>query len=208
MSEIAVLRKPWSDPVRQREAYAFGLWIFLISEVLFFGGMFLGYAVVHHLHPDGVDLGAAHTRFWYGAGNTAILLTSSLTLTIAERASLAHWRSLARLALGATVLLGLAFLAVKGREYSLDIEDRLVPGRPFDAPLQGAELFWSFYWLLTGVHAIHLTVGVILLARLFRFAFQGQLLEHRASVRVTSLYWHFVDTIWVFLFALLYLPGR
>ncbi|HEX4195986.1 MAG TPA: cytochrome c oxidase subunit 3 [Caulobacteraceae bacterium] len=208
MSRAALLHEPFTNIPREQEAFLFGLWSFLASEALFFGALFLGYAVVRHLHIAGFDIGARHTNAVFGTLNTAILLTSSLTMAIAERGALADRTRLARIMLALTLMLGAAFLVVKGFEYHEDLEEHLLPGHGFAIPLRGAVLFFSFYWVMTGVHALHLSIGLGLVGRLFGLSLAGRLVENRASIQTTTLYWHLVDLIWVFLFPLFYLVAR
>jgi cytochrome c oxidase subunit 3 len=203
-----LLHEPWESADRQQEAYAFGLWCFLASELLFFSALFLGYAVVRHLHIVGFDIGARRTNVVFGTLNTVVLMTSSLTMAVAERSAEMDRARLARLMLGATLLLGLTFLVVKGFEYREDFKEHLWPNGSFSVPFQGARLFFAFYWVMTGVHAIHLTIGLGVVGRLFGLGLKGQLSEHRASVETTTLYWHLVDVIWVVLYPLFYLVNR
>ncbi|HEY3887463.1 MAG TPA: cytochrome c oxidase subunit 3 [Caulobacteraceae bacterium] len=208
MTRAALLHEPFKNIPREQEAFLLGLWSFLASEALFFGALFLGYAVVRHLHIAGFDEGARHTNAVFGTANTAVLLTSSLTMAVAERAALADRARLARIMLAATLLLGLTFLVIKGFEYREDLEEHLMPGHQFAIPLRGAVLFFSFYWVMTGVHALHLTVGLGVVGRLFGLSLGRRLLENRASIQTTTLYWHLVDLIWVVLFPLFYLVAR
>jgi cytochrome c oxidase subunit 3 len=117
-----------------------------------------------------------------------------------------------RLVLGcllATALLGLAFIVIKGFEYKEDIDKHLVPGASFALPQAGAQLFYGLYWLVTGVHAVHLSIGMVLVSRLFWMFYQGKLrIAENPELEVTALYWHLVDIVWIFLYPLIYLPGR
>jgi cytochrome c oxidase subunit 3 len=203
-----LIHEPWETQARQQEAYAFGLWCFLASELMFFSALFLGYAVVRHLHIQGFDTGARETNAVFGTVNTVVLMTSSLTMAIAERAAEQDRGKLARIMLTATLLLGLTFLVVKGFEYREDLDKHLFPGRAFAIPLQGAQLFFAFYWVMTGVHAAHLTIGLGVVGRLLGLSLKHELSEHRASVQTTTLYWHLVDVIWVVLYPLFYLVNR
>ena len=169
-----LLREPWEYFERQRDAGKFGIWVFLASEVLFFGALMLTYTVCRIEHPDAFAAAGRETDIWYGTINTAILLTSSLTMAVASQAAAAG-REFRRLILGclaATAALGLAFLVVKGFEYKEDIDKHLVPGAQFALHETGAQLFFALYWLVTGVHAIHLTIGIVLV---FRLALLGYL---------------------------------
>ncbi len=207
----SLLREPWQYFERQRGADAFGIWVFLASEVLFFGALMLTYTVCRIDHPDAFAAAGRETNIWYGTINTAILLTSSLTMAMASQAAAAgiHFRRLITGCLAATVALGLAFLVVKGFEYKEDIEKHLVPGAQFALHETGAQLFYGLYWLVTGVHAIHLTIGIVLVSRLALLDYFDRLqLDENPEIEVTGLYWHLVDVIWIFLYPLIYLPGR
>jgi cytochrome c oxidase subunit 3 len=204
----AALHKPWREPERQHDAMVFGLWVFLASEVLFFGGILLTYAVARHADPLGFAMGARTSDLFYGTLNTAVLMTSSLTMAIGERAlkeGLVRW---ARWALAATVLLGLAFLAFKGLEYRDDFKKHLVPGWDFAFHGHAAQLFWGFYWTVTVVHAIHLTIGIGAVARLLLLDWRDEMPARWMGAETTALYWHLVDIVWILLYPLIYLVGR
>ena len=206
-----LLREPWEYFERQRDAGKFGIWVFLASEVLFFGSLMLTYAVCRIDHPSAFDAAGRETNIWYGTINTAILLTSSLTMAVASQAAAAgrHFRRLVIACLGATALFGFAFLVAKGFEYKEDIAKHLVPGAQFALHETGAQLFFGLYWLITGVHAIHLTIGIVLVIRLALLGYFDKLpLDQSPEIDVTALYWHLVDVIWIFLYPLIYLPGR
>lgn len=207
MNPPAALNEPWSTADRQRVAMQFGLWTFLATETLFFGGLLLFYAVSRVTHPAGFDAGAREAEAIFGSVNTAVLLTSSLTMAVAERAVREGLTALARAALAATVALGLAFLVVKGFEYASDIDKHLVPGPAFKLAQTGASQFWAFYWTATVVHAIHLTIGLGAVGRLLLIP-RAELPRRWTTAEGTALYWHLVDVVWVFLFPLIYLVGR
>ena len=153
MSE-AFLRQPFERIERQHQAVSFGMWAFLVSEVLLFSGLFAGYSVYRGLHPAGFLAAGRETDFIYGTANTAIIMTSSLAIALAGRAAEIGRVRLARGLLVVTVVLGTLFLVLKGFEYREDIEKHLIPGAGFPLPEEGAELFFSFYWIMTGIHAI------------------------------------------------------
>jgi cytochrome c oxidase subunit 3 len=212
MSETTgLLKEPWQYFDRQREAGTFGIWVFLASEMLFFGALILTYTVCRVDHPGGFAAAARETNIWYGTINTAVLLTSSLTMAVASQAAASgeRLRGLILWCLAATAALGLAFLVVKGFEYKEDIEKHLVPGAHFALTAMGAQLFFGLYWIVTGVHAIHLTIGIVLVVRLTVLGYLNRLpLDADPEIEVTGLYWHLVDIIWIFLYPLIYLPGR
>lgn len=207
MSPPTALNEPWSTAERQRVATQFGLWSFLATETLFFGGLLLFYTVARVTHPAGFTAGAREAEVVFGSVNTVVLLTSSLTMAVAERAVREGLVALARAMLAATVALGLAFLVVKGFEYASDIDKHLVPGPAFKLTEMGASQFWAFYWTATVVHATHLTIGLGVVGRLLLIP-RAELPTRWTTAEGTALYWHLVDVVWVFLFPLIYLVGR
>jgi cytochrome c oxidase subunit 3 len=204
-----VLQEPWRQLSRQREAATFGIWVFLASETLFFGALLLLYTVDRISHPAGFLTAGRETDIWYGTVNTAVLMTSSLTMAVAAQAAEAEMRRLALWCLSATVAFGVAFLVLKGFEYAEDFDKNLWPGPDFVLQGAGARLFFGLYWTLTGVHAIHLSIGLGLICRLILMGGSGRLvLRGNPQVEVTALYWHLVDVIWIILYPLIYLMGR
>lgn len=206
-----LLREPWENFERQRNAGKFGIWVFLASEVLFFGSLMLTYTVCRIDHPEAFAAAGRATNIWYGTINTAILLTSSLTMAMASQAATVGrgFHRLVICCLAATASLGIAFLVVKAFEYKEDIEKHLVPGAGFLLHDTGAQLFFALYWLITGVHAIHLTIGIVLVSRLAMLGYLEKLqIGENPEIEITALYWHLVDVIWIFLYPLIYLPGR
>ena len=185
-----------------------GMWLFLASEVLFFGGLLFCYAVYRHLYPIGFADAVRRTNLLIGTINTAILLTSSLVLSLGV---LGNGRRLVVCCVG-TAGLGVGFLALKGVEYVLDWRGHLLPGTGFaqsGLTERGAELFYLFYYTATGLHAVHMAVGIALLLILARRAARGAFSSgDRAPVVVGALYWSFVDIVWVTLYPLIYLVGR
>ncbi len=202
------LREPWTNLPRQREAATLGMWLFLMSEMLFFGAVFMAFSFSRALDVSAFRAAAQETALWYGASNTLILVTSSLTITLAVRAAGALDRSLAARLLALTALLGVAFLMVKGFEYHDDLDRHLYPGANFALGQNAAMIFWSFYWIMTGIHAVHLAVGVGLVTRLAWLMRRRRLSYASPQLEVTSLYWHLVDAFWVVLFPVLYVAGR
>jgi cytochrome c oxidase subunit III len=203
----AALNQPWHSPERQRVATQFGVWAFLATETLFFGALFLTYAHARLTANAGFVAGARETDIWFGSANTIVLITSSLTMAIAERAVREKLVGLARAMTAATLLLGATFLVVKGFEYHQDLGEHLLPGPAFKLGERGASAFWAFYWVATVVHATHLTIGLGIVGRLLLIRFR-QLPEKWIAAEGTALYWHLVDVVWVFLYPLLYLAGR
>jgi cytochrome c oxidase subunit 3 len=209
MSEVArSLHEPFPALARQRDAVSFGIWVFIASEVLFFGGIFLSYTVYRNLYPQAFLTAARHTDVFYGTLNTAILLTSSLTMAIGERGARDDERRVALVCLTLTAILGIAFLIVKGFEYDDDLSKGLFPGPGF--PLHPAEtqIFWAIYWVATGVHAIHLFIGIGVTVVMTLGLYWRRIPPISPSFEGLALYWHFVDIVWVILLPLLYLVGR
>lgn len=203
------LKPPFESLVRQQQAVTFGVWLFLVSEVLLFSGLFAGYSVYRNLHPQGFIAGARETDILFGTVNTAILMTSSFTIAVAGRAAHEGLSRAARILLMATFALGAAFLVLKGFEYREDIHRHLVPGPSFPIAQSGAVIFFSFYWVMTGIHALHVTGGLAAVARLVIASRRSPAwLSGSASGEATALYWHLVDVIWIVLYPLLYLSGR
>jgi cytochrome c oxidase subunit 3 len=204
------LAEQFEDMAQQREASTLGMWTFLATEILFFGGMFMAYITYRHMYPQAFAEASRHTIVLFGTLNTAILLTSSLTMALAVRAAqLGDNKWLIRF-LGLTILLAAGFLAVKGFEYHDDLQEHLWPGKHFKAGLSPqAQIFWFLYWVTTGLHALHVTVGVGVLSTLAWLA-KGRKFtpEYHTPVEIGGLYWHFVDIVWIFLYPLLYLINR
>jgi len=212
VSGQASLAHHFDDPEQQFEASTLGMWIFLITEVMFFGGLFASYAIYRSLHPEGFAVASRHLDYRLGAVNTAVLICSSLTMALAVRsAQLGRSRAL-RLFLALTMALGLVFLGVKVIEYSHKAHEHLVPGPSFrfEGPhARTAQLFFSFYFAMTGLHALHMVVGIGVLAVLWILAWRGRFSsQYYTPVEVAGLYWHFVDVVWIYLFPLLYLISR
>jgi cytochrome c oxidase subunit 3 len=204
------LADQFDDLAQQKEASTLGMWTFLATEILFFGGMFMSYITYRHLYPHVFALASRHTILLFGTINTAVLLTSSLTMALAVHAAQENQtRRLVRFLL-VTVFLGCCFLGVKGLEYHQDLNEHLWPGPHFTKALPPqAQIFWFLYWAMTGLHAIHVTVGVGLLAVIARMAARRKFsTAYHTPVEISGLYWHFVDIVWIYLYPLLYLINR
>jgi cytochrome c oxidase subunit 3 len=208
----ARVAQQFEDLEQERETVGLGMWIFLAQEVMFFGGLFTVYAVYRRLHRAAFAEASRHLDLVLGTANTAVLLLSSLTMALAVRAAQRGSRRMCALYLGGTMSLGAIFLGVKALEYAHKVRDGLLPGPGFDAGLfrqTGAELFFSLYFVMTGMHALHMLIGIALLACVLRRALRGRYGPQRHwGVEVLGLYWHFVDVVWIFLFPLLYLFER
>lgn len=187
-----------------------GMWVFLASEVLFFGGLFVAYAYGRSHWPEGFAAAGRETHVVLGTVNTALLLTSSAFVALAVHADESGGRRAripALLALAAA--LGVAFMAIKGIEYRSEWLEQLVPGARFRLNgTPGAELFFVLYFLTTGLHALHLTIGIALLGVFAWGRRRARPWALPRRVEVAGLYWHFVDIVWIVLYPLLYLVGR
>lgn len=200
------------DMRQQHDVAQLGMWVFLATEVLFFGGLILAYCVYRVGYPTGFAEAARHTRIIIGTANTAILLTSSFLVAWAVAAARLRESRFSALLVWSAGLLGLLFLGLKGIEYSIEYREHLLPGLgfAFSGPQSNAvHLFFSFYLVATGLHAVHVAIGIAILAiiglRARRNAYSD---TYHSPITVAGLYWHFVDLVWIFLFALIYLPGR
>jgi len=197
---------------QQYETSTLGMWAFLITEIMFFGGLFAGFIVYVSFYAEGFAVGSRHLDLTLGTVNTAVLLGSSLTMAMAVRSAQLGRRNRLLLFLAFTLALGFVFLGIKSVEYSHKFHEHLVPGPNFhvDSPLtQNVQLFFSFYFAMTGMHALHMVVGAGLLTWLMVGAARGRFSsEYFTPVEVTGLYWHFVDIVWIFLFPTLYLVAR
>lgn len=208
----AALAEQFEDLEQQHDAATLGMWIFLATEIMFFGGMFAGYAIYRSLYLSAFEAGSRLLDWRFGALNTIVLICSSLTMALAVRAAQTGKKKTLILFLICTMALGLTFLGVKFFfEWRHDYLDHLAPGLNFAYPGPLAphiELFFCFYFAMTGVHALHMIVGVGVLTYLLVQASRGRFSpEHFNAVEVSGLYWHFVDIVWIFLFPLLYLIG-
>jgi heme/copper-type cytochrome/quinol oxidase subunit 3 len=172
-----------------------GMWVFLASEVILFGGLLASYVVLRQVNPAWAEQ-SAHLSAALGAVNTIVLLTSSLSIVLAFRAVDARDGAGVKRWLGLTVLLGLVFLGIKAVEWTTEI------GAGF-GPAAGG--FWPFYYTMTGLHALHVTAGIVVNSILLLMAGRGALAGAEQRVEFAGLYWHFVDIVWIFLFPLLYL---
>ncbi len=216
---------------QQREASSLGMWVFLITEVMFFGGVFLTYTINRAIYPAAFGIGSNTLDLRLGGFNTAVLIASSFTMAMAVWASQTGKKKLIPLFLTLTLVLGSVFLGVKVVEYAQKFEHHLVPGRSFqiDAHIENqaqkqeleaafakdpdlnahAQLYFSLYFGMTGLHALHMLIGAGLLLWLIRESLRGRFTpQYNTPVEVVGLYWHFVDIVWIYLFPLLYLIDR
>jgi cytochrome c oxidase subunit 3 len=214
-AESLALREQFDTAAQQKDASTLGMWVFLITEVMFFGGLFLTYTVYRHAYPEIFAVASSTLNVYIGATNTVVLLCSSFTMVLAVRAAQLGMTKGIVLFLILTLLLGGVFLGVKAYEWNEKFEEHHIPGPSFHldgvAPDQQghAQLFFSLYFAMTGLHALHMVIGVGLLSVFIRMARKGRFsAEYMTPVDLGGLYWHFVDIIWIFLFPLLYLIDR
>lgn len=190
-----------------------GMWVFLVNETIFFGALIFTYFLYRMTYPHEFAVAGRDAVLWCGTVNFVILLTSSLTMVIAINAAAQGERRAMIWWLVATVALGCVFLGVKGLEYYLDFQDKVVPAvnyLPKPGEGRAGELFWVFYWVATGLHAIHLSVGIglVLYVLLLKIP-RGEITPaYYTPLEVIGIYWSFVDTVWLFLYPSIYLIGR
>ena len=228
------LQHHFENMEQQREAGALGMWVFLVTEIMFFGGMFFAYTLYRRAYPDAFASASNHLDLTLGTVNTVVLICSSLTMAMAVYCTQVGKRQLQILFLILTIGLGLTFLGIKAVEYhdkyeSSLIPGQLIPGRPFHpevqepgqpidkhklvllhgAQVKNVEMFFWIYFAMTGMHAVHMIIGVGILLVILYASVKGRYgPEYYNPVEITGLYWHFVDIVWIFLFPLLYLLGR
>lgn len=227
------LQHHFENMEQQREAGTLGMWVFLVTEIMFFGGMFLAYTLYRYQFPGAFVSASNHLDIKLGAINTAVLIVSSFTMAMAVYSTQIGRQKSTVICLILTMILGAGFLGIKAIEYKAKYDDhlipgKLIPGRPFNpevarpgetdphklhlvegATVQNVELFYWIYFAMTGMHALHMIIGLGIMAVLLIMALKGRFSpEYHAPVEISGLYWHFVDIVWIFLFPLLYLLGR
>jgi cytochrome c oxidase subunit 3 len=194
---------------QQSEASTLGMWVFIVTEMLFFGGLFTAYTVYRSSYPAAFGVGSRHLDMWLGGLNTAVLLVSSCAMALAVHAARHGNRRATALLLLTTALLGTAFLCIKGLEYYQDYQKHLVPGSGFsiaEVPSENIEMFFVLYFVMTGLHGLHVLIGVCIMTVLMILTLRNRYsAEYFQPVEVAGLYWHFVDIVWIFLYPLLYL---
>ena len=217
------LQHHFDDMSQQAEASTLGMWVFLATEILFFGGLFTAYLIYRSASPEGFAEASHHLDVTWGAINTVVLIVSSLTMALAVRAAQTSQPAKTQVMwLLATMGFGTAFLVIKYIEYSAKFRDSIVPGPAANVlglfhknafhwegeyP-KAAEMFYSLYFCMTGLHALHMVIGLGIMTVIAIMAWRRQFdAEYYTPVEVAGLYWHFVDIVWIFLFPLLYLIG-
>lgn len=208
------LRHHFANAEQQLDSATLGMWTFLITEVLFFGGMFTAYVIYRNLYPGAFASTSEYMNVPLGGTNTAVLICSSLSMAMAVRAAQMSQRKTLIISLILTMLFGIAFLGVKAYEYHDKYVEHLIPGPNFAyaaAPeyFHNAQILFFLYFAMTGMHALHMIIGLGLLTFLligaYRYKFNSR---YFTPVEMIGLYWHFVDVVWIFLFPLLYLIGH
>lgn len=214
-----VLKHHFEDLGQQHACERLGMWMFLTTEVLFFAGLFGAYTVYRMWYPAEFVFASSKLDMTYAVVNTIFLITSSLTITLAIRSAKLGDRGAVIRNLLITAALATAFMVVKGFEYAHDFHIHLVPGPGFSGEVHKeavekgldpgkVQLFLCFYYIMTGIHGIHILVGIGCILWLVWEAWRGTIPpENYSTVEVVSLYWHLVDAIWLFLMPLLYLAG-
>jgi cytochrome c oxidase subunit III len=212
---------------QQREAASFGMWLFLLTEIMFFGGLFFAYLLYRNWYYDAFVSASNSINMWLGLINTIVLIGSSFTMAMGVWSAEVRNQKLLRLFLALTILLGFVFLGIKSVEYAEKFQEHHVPGTSFDIhdfvhPKPGTDekpltvdmanhtqIFFSLYFAMTGVHALHMIIGIAILFVLLWKARTGiYTTGYVQPIENFGLYWHFVDIVWIFLFPLLYLINR
>jgi cytochrome c oxidase subunit 3 len=213
--KVTHLRHHFATPQQQFETAMLGMWTFLITEVLFFGGMFTAYTIYRAMYPLAFASTSAYMDVTLGGVNTAVLICSSLSMAMAVRsAQLSKYRTVV-ISLILTMIFGTAFLVIKYIEYSAKWHEGVVPGLHFNVAeyrpqqyVHQAQILFFLYFAMTGMHALHMVVGLGLLTYLLVCATKRRFNSfYYTPVEMIGLYWHFVDIVWIFLFPLLYLIG-
>jgi len=202
----------FDDAGQQSDAVTMGMWVFLVTEIMFFGGLFASYVVYRALYPMAFAVASQELNITLGTLNTAVLLVSSFTMVVAVFGSQTGSRRMLVGGLALTIALGIVFLVIKFFEYYQKYVEHHIPGPSFAFPApytQPAKMYFTLYFAMTGLHAAHMIVGCGLLTVLIVMAWRGRFTpEYHSPVEISGLYWHFVDIIWIFLYPLLYLIGR
>jgi cytochrome c oxidase subunit 3 len=209
---VTGLAHHFDDIEQQKEAGTLGMWAFLVTEIMFFGGLFMAYILYRTKDPEAFSAASGHLNWKLGAANTVVLIVSSLTMALAVYYSQVGNKKLLVTMLLLTMALGATFLVVKGFEYHTKWVDHLIPGFDFHWTGHGephhVQMFYFIYFAMTGVHALHMVVGLGIMSVILRMAMKNRFSPaYHSPVEISGLYWHFVDIVWIFLFPLLYLLG-
>lgn len=201
------------DATQQYDAAKQGVWIFMVTEILMFGAILIGYGIYHHLYPQTFAEGASHLDWKMGFINTLVLIFSSFTMAISISLVQQNKQKQAALALGTTLLCGAIFMCIKYLEYSHKFHLGFFPGLHLNVAETGAAnsnlgLYFGFYFAMTGLHGIHVLIGMGLITWLFIRTMRGDFhSQYWAPIEGVGIFWHIIDLIWIFLFPLLYLVG-
>ncbi len=197
---------------QQNETAFIGMWLFLVQEIMFFGGLFVAYAVYRFKYPITWYESSAHLNYWMGTGNTVVLLVSSVTMACTVYATQSGKRQMQLWNFAFTIALGITFLVVKYFEYKEKWVHGLVPGLNWNPDVLGftdparAQLYFILYFIMTGMHAFHMIIGIALAGIFWYLCFRREYGPNKyLPVELFGFYWHFVDIVWVFLFPMLYL---
>jgi len=215
------LQHHFADMEQQKNASELGMWLFLGTEIMFFGGMFLAYLIYRLNYYNEFAAGSKSLDIYLGTANTAVLICSSLTVAMGVRAAQLGKRKLLIVLLLLTLVFGLGFLGIKGIEWYQKFEEHHIPGANFDVSdlireypqlhivPSHSQLYFSLYFAMTGLHALHMVIGIGIFCFITYYAWKGKYgPEYHTPVEVAGLYWHFVDIVWIYLFPLLYLIDR
>jgi len=204
-----ILGHHFSSLARQNEAMRLGMWLFLATEILLFAGLFTGYAVYRFEFPEAFKECSRHLELTAGTVNTLVLITSSLTVALAIHYARSNRPKAAAICLVLTLAFALAFLGIKAIEYSAHFHEKSLPGKYYafeEVKIPGAAMFFSLYFLMTGLHGLHVVVGMSVLSWILWRTLQGRYSErYYTGLELGGLYWHLVDLVWIFLYPLLYL---
>jgi cytochrome c oxidase subunit 3 len=203
------LQHHFTNMTQQFEAAKLGMWLFLVTEVLLFGGLFVGYGIMHSKHPEAFVAAHHHLDWRLGALNTIVLLLSSFTMVMGVWAAQTGQRKKLIAFLLLTVILAMVFMGVKYVEYSHKFHEGLLPGKFYSHQgdtVPGQFMFFSFYFMMTGLHGIHVLLGIVAILWITFRAWRGHFsAQYYGPVDIVGLYWHLVDLIWIYLFPLMYL---
>ena len=204
-----ILGHHFSSLARQNEAMRLGMWLFLATEILLFAGLFTGYAVYRFEFPEAFKEASRHLELTAGTVNTLVLITSSLTVALAIHYARSNRPKAAAVCLVLTLAFALAFLGIKAIEYTAHFHEKSLPGKYYafeEVKVPGAAMFFSLYFLMTGLHGLHVVVGMSVLSWILWRTLQGRYSErYYTGLELGGLYWHLVDLVWIFLYPLLYL---
>jgi cytochrome c oxidase subunit III len=220
-SEIEIaehaLQHHFADMDQQREASTFGMWLFLVTEIMFFGGLFCAYLVYRSTYYSAFVAGSQTMNIWLGATNTAVLICSSLSMAMGVRCAQLGKTKMMIVLLLITIIFGLGFLGIKAIEYHEHWTSHEFPGPNFQfegaeaagVSQQNIQIYFSLYWAMTGLHALHMIIGVGLVTWIIIAGARGRYSpDYYSPVENVGLYWHFVDLVWIYLFPLLYLISK